>query len=883
MANFPFFAGLRGGLFVLFALFSSFGFGQGAWVPSGGDFSYPRTLVKQSEIPALRNYLTTPVANGLFTQLWGNINSYSPGNFQTDGQRRQAAHAAKNAAFFYLLNRKPVGGGLDTLTTTEANDLRDLAIFLMESMNTSVAAYPTIAGYLWRSNEIMDNTVAFDLLKGAGVPDSLLDNSAAKLQEYCGNLYKEVEIDLFNLGFFTLHVDNHALRTCGALGIAAVVLNDLESGDAEERPINWINCALYNIDNVLWRDNSPQSKTGMIGGYSEGPHYLRFGFKHVLPFMHAMGNFLPDVNVPVSWDGNNRTVRNPWFDENFDNLFEWYMRIRLPDGRPPNLEDCFFVTAWEELAIRENSRFTPIVDYSRFHTAQPDNLWEMLHHSSDDVVADYLASMTPDQADSLDLFQVLPESGNLVFRSGWDPQDVYMHFTAKNGITRIGAKGHNQADVSSFIVGGYGEVMALDAGYLKWSRRSEVGEATNHNMMLVNGQGPLNGAIGSANDADGFIDGTFELGSMQYGEVETAYRSSDFIRKNLMLRHRYFILNDHCESNQSRDFKWQLHGYGLENGNALEGTFEDGFATGQGTWRRNAASLLATVTAEGGVDQYSKATNIHEWRYDSLQQHTTMYAEVQNSAEASFLSVLFPYAIDTPEVAELCAPDCGSVLVLDGGFRDVATVAGLVSASASGLPGDLMQDGEMAVYSQAANGAMAGWLLENGENLSLGSFDLCSLSVAGDMALEAVDTATYACYNENGGMVFLQGLAFEPLSVNGVQVQNWQFDISTQTLQVQLGAGGYFSIHEGVVVKRPKPFELDWVVYPNPSAGSFWVETEGDLLGENQILVHDAMGRLVSKQQIESPRTFVQGLEQGIYLVTLETELGRMVKKVVVE
>lgn len=53
--------------------------------------------------------------------------------------------------------------------------------------------------------------------------------------------------------------------------------------------------------------------------------------------------------------------------------------------------------------------------------------------------------------------------------------------------------------------------MFLDAGYVQYSRRQEVGNAQNHNMILVNEQGPPIGQPLTPGSADAFFINNFSL------------------------------------------------------------------------------------------------------------------------------------------------------------------------------------------------------------------------------------------------------------------------------------------------------------------------------------------------------------------------------------
>lgn len=843
---------------------------QGSWNPPGADYSHPRTLFKSQEIPAVQAHLSHPVIYPLYQTLWNQVQSFTPGNMSVDGHRRNAAHAAKNCAFILLLDRKPVSGNLDTLTVAEADFLRSKSISLLNLINTFVEAYPAIDKYLWRSNEITDNAIAYDLLKGAGVPQDSLNTARDLLQELTGNLHQEVSFNLFNLGFFGIHVDNHALRTSGALGLAAIALNDAQSSDGNEQPQNWINTAMYNIDNVLWRDADAQSEPGVIGGYSEGSHYVRFGMKHVLPFVHAMGNFLPDTSMSYSFDGNTRTIANPWFSEDFRNIFRWTVKIRLPDGTMPPIEDANVMVAYPEATILEDPGLAFPTTFTWFHPDQPNSLYRQLRYSSDDIVADYIASMTQPAPQPDSLFLALPESGNLVMRSGWDSLALYLHFSAKNGRARDAAKGHNQADASSFILHAYGQMLALDPGYLKWDRRDEVSNAQNHSMILVDSLGPVNGSTLNGGDADAFVENTIDLLHMDYGEVRTAYEGAIIVRKPLFVRRSYYLLGDFVSSSQSHTYRFQLHGYGLESSDSIHGVYTHLPALNRGMWSRNGVTLLAQSTATGGLSQFTRQTNIHELRYDSMQEHTTMLAD-KIGANASFLTALMPFVTDTPQVQTLCAPDCGALMVETSGYKDVAFTSGLVQAGASGLSGDLVSDAGLAFYSQDSTGGFAQLLCEEGTVLTLGTDSLCFSSATMDLAFSVLDGTNYEGFASAPATVRLFDLNFVPGSVLGMGVSSWSYNASDNVLTIVFGQGGRFTVHEDVIIGLPgaAPQE-DLTIWPNPTQGQVSVQTQGS----GELRVYDLQGRILETQSVTAGTTTLDlntsgRLSPGLYMVVL--------------
>ncbi|HEX2900680.1 MAG TPA: T9SS type A sorting domain-containing protein, partial [Bacteroidia bacterium] len=684
----------------------------------------------------------------------------------------------------------------------------------------------------------------------------------------------------------SLHVDNHTLRACGALGMSAVVLNDVTSTSADGQPNKWIQTALWNIDNVLWRSNVRQSDPGQIAGYSEGPHYLRFGMRHCLEFFHAMGNFAPDATFSVSFDGSTRNVRHPFYDPNFELLWEWVMRIRMPDGRDPQIEDSFAQTFNADMTLTGQSRFRPTYHGSRFNPAAPTTLEDQLHHSSDDIVADFISAMTPPTTDTFPLLQVLPQSGDIVMRSGWDTTSTYLHIAAKNGRTRSSANGHNHVDVTGFILHARGQELAIDPGYLKWDRRDEVDGPSHHNMILVNGAGPTEATTGVAGDADGFAGGEFDFKNMDYAEVSTTYQGAGIVRKPLFVRSDYFLIADEVTAASPNSYQFQLHALGLEGGDSTHGSFVlDSIGSG-GTWSKNGVNLRAVVTANGGLTSLGRATQIHELRYDSMETHTVLHANKNAVSNANFLAALIPYENDSPDVALLCGLGCDAIRVRRGGFVDVASLRASVPASETGLAQDLTANAQMAFYSESSTGEFSQFLIENGTLLKYGADTLGYATQAANWALGKMDSTIYEAYAGATATYYVYHLGFVPGSVLGFgTVQSWQYDLGLDRLEIVIGTPGRFTIHKDVIIGGESGAgEKVLTIWPNPGNGHVQVRT----LAQNGTLEVMALDGRQVFAQVFAQSTFdldLHGLPLGIYLIRVKDAEGNVigVEKLVLE
>src|SRR5688572_4241046 len=144
--------------------------------------------------------------------------------------RRMRARSAKNQAFVRIMDRKPVGNTLEILTPAERTQFETNTIALLNNLNTDVGTAYGYEKWQWRSKELIDYLIAYDLLLGAGVPASSLQTSKAKLQEFAGKLYGVASQNAFIVGvFLNTYKNNHLLMTAAALGMAGVVLNDASS------------------------------------------------------------------------------------------------------------------------------------------------------------------------------------------------------------------------------------------------------------------------------------------------------------------------------------------------------------------------------------------------------------------------------------------------------------------------------------------------------------------------------------------------------------------------------------------------------------------------------------------------------------------------------
>ncbi|RZK50566.1 MAG: hypothetical protein EOO59_15900, partial [Hymenobacter sp.] len=382
---------------------------SGNWNPPQADLSYPRTLLKASALADVQASLAAPNRQALYGGLWADVQGAPPTDNTSASGRRARAAWAKNAAFVTLLGEQPAGTTLAPMPAAARADLVAAVRNLLESLNANVEPFITVTvtrngtspsytysdtytEWQWRSKELIDYLIAYDLLRGAGETAASLAASQGKLQAFAGNLYQQSTTPFAGVSFYSAVKNNHTLMTAAALGTAAVVLSDATSTDANQQPSSWANLGLHNVDNVLWRDDQRQSDSTQVAGYAEGPYYCKYALLNCLPYFRAMGNFLPDGRLPYTFGGATRSIRNPYFDPKYNLLYEWLTAIRMPDGRLPALEDSYVDMGVPELALTGQPQYAKPMYFSKLTGTSMASAVAQLRDATVDMRAAWLAA-----------------------------------------------------------------------------------------------------------------------------------------------------------------------------------------------------------------------------------------------------------------------------------------------------------------------------------------------------------------------------------------------------------------------------------------------------------------------------------------------------------
>ncbi len=778
-------------------------FAQGSWNPPGLDPGFPRTLLDSASVPVVRATLQDTDHLFLYGAIWVSANSAIPDGNSTNTERYVRSMIAREAAFVYIMDRRFSSNTIEPLSQSDRDFLLARVMSLLEQINTTVEA-----GTFWtfynpwqnRSKELISYLIAYDLLKGAGVAQTLLEPSKTKLLTFTANLYQMAmaSYTFLNLKFFTFQFNNHSIMTASALGMSAVVFNDYSNANVNYQPQNWINAGLYNLDNTLWMENGTYprvSEPDTLAGYAEGPNYFKYAFENAFPFIRSMGNFLPDGYYPVTFNNTVRAIRNPWFDPRYDRIYDWMNKIRMPDGSCPSIHDSYLGFGTSIMALSGKPQFN----------------WLNPGFSLNDpfVRTQYIATNIPHGPAEDSLFQALPAAGSLIFRSSREPSAVYMHFIGKHGIALTGAKAHHQGDASSFSLMAYGELLAVDPGYPGASLAELENKAIDHSLILVNGAGPLppNGEFVSTSTNTAFIEHYFDTPLLDYGEVRVTYQGADIIRKNLFVRNCYFLLSDFVSSATPKNYTFQLHGNGLfgSTPSASTGAFVPDFSNGQGVYSRNSVSLLARVTATGNVSGYS-------YEPDSMviaggfRKYSKMLVQKNGIASTLFLSTLFPYITAPPLVLPAGQGSTeASFRIRTDTFRDLVFcsqngILYTVSSDSSGMNKPVKGNGKISFLSETTGGLFSIAFLQDGDSIIAGTRTIIRTNKKMDVAWMKIDSSLYGGYVSDSCMVKVS--ADSPLQILQGPISSVSYDSVHQLAVVTFSGKGNFLFG---------PINLTWV------------------------------------------------------------------------
>ena len=395
--------------------------------------------------------------------------------------------------------------------------------------------------------------------------------------------------------------------------------------------------------------------------------------------------------------------------------------------------------------------------------------------------------------------RIYEKGGVAVLRSGWEPDGVVAVVLGEHDVASSFGRGpdgdpvfpdsHEHAEPASFMFYAYGERLMLDPGYLEFWRRLDVNKPQDHNMILVDGLGPVDYLEASTDwgtfapelppPADGmaYLSQSFDSANADGVTVTTEYGAGEYgapggaaiERRFLFASNRYLVIADRATSTESgvnRVFSWRFHGNGggedLPGDVPNAGSFERSGA--EARWHRANASVLVASVSPNGAMTYGEGTSFHEpgGRDDNgdiaRSSHTAWEASREGS-DVRALSVVLPYRSGAVEPAVVT--DDTSITLTEGDWRSVARLQG---------------DGALLVI-ETDGGQERLRYAERGNELQL-----ATLSGEGRFVESRGDGEVEWLLNPMPAEVSISGLPFEVATLDGaceVQGQDGELTIRT--------------------------------------------------------------------------------------------------------
>lgn len=319
------------------------------------------------------------------------------------------------------------------------------------------------------------------------------------------------------------HPGNQRTRGLCALGTAALVLADYR--ESAHSPKEWLQRALNGIHDdrnlEFWRDD---------GMFIEGPGYSAFTLSIMLPFARYYHNF---------------TGQWLFDDPRLRNALQYLVYVTMPDGycNPVGTTNMYNVVNSLGLAVGAGN----VRGQAAFRWALDE--WGALSGGPREFCL-FDDSVEP-SVSALPACRFFPVSQEAAWRTEWSNHALSLWFKGKDAWLANNYPVYSHADVGSFVLHAYGELLAVDAGYDHWVSY-DLYPAVLHNTLLVDGGGP-------GSDTPGVIENVIEAEFVKAADVTATYAGIRIRRTFMMIEDEFVVIADDIDSPEEHEYTWQLH------------------------------------------------------------------------------------------------------------------------------------------------------------------------------------------------------------------------------------------------------------------------------------------------------------------------------------
>jgi len=452
---------------------------------------------------------------------------------------------------------------------------------------------------------------------------------------------------------------------------------------------------------------------GVNGAYGEGVGYLSYGFE-ITPYLVLAAREAAGVDF-----FKQSNLRDLW-------TYPAYMMSPSKKGYA-NIGDCEYA-----MGVADHI-------YSMCAQATSSGHAQWFFHNGKNFTAGsgltnfmfYDPDLQPEPPDTLPTSRYFSTFGTAVFRTGWNPEDIFFVFYSGPVHT------HGHIARNHFILEAFGEPLAIDMGdggtgynnplYKTYYRRPVA-----HNLVLVDNN-QYSQAYSPGGETSDFV------GSKYYDSiVGDAHLCCETLSENrrevVFIKPHYFVILDRLASSKPVEFNWLLHAIG--KGNI---TVDGDTVTVKKGEARLAVKFLEPVGFGHKILDGHKAMRAKgaEGKVE------TEYISVDTPSkveECMFLSVLYPYknggSFTLPPISKLSAGNALGVKV----ERDNATDWTLFARSGAGINVEgLATDGVKCALSVTAAGMIERYSAHRGSYLKFNGKTLFSAEGTATIAFGSLE------------------------------------------------------------------------------------------------------------------------------------------------
>jgi hypothetical protein len=518
---------------------------------------------------------------------------------------------------------------------------------------------------------------------------------------------------------------------------------------------------------------------GKDGGYSEGLAYWQTGHNQHFMFLDAMlalnltelfqrdyyrnnGYFALYNVLPypfTSFGDLCRTIRVP--NEMIGMHLEKYALINH-DG---------YLARFRELISTQYPSQIEYYNYSMF-----DSIFQLYRKGA--------AGVEPQDLKELPRSRVFYDVGWVAFHSELgSKEDVMLGFKS----SPYGSASHSLADQNSFVLNGFGDMLAVSTGYREWygspHHYGYTKQTLSQNAVLFGGKGQMINDANAKGKITRFYTGPdFDFAT---GDARAAYAEETGVKKDLrnvlFVNRQYFVIFDELETVEPLQYQWLLHARERMTENRTAGEVEI---------HGKHANLLVRFVNPGPaelcfhrtdqfavpVDEAFRRKMKNEWHFTA--------ETVKPQTEQEWLTVLFPYQKGTFKQLKTSLRDSKRGVVLEsqiGASRDLILLAKENERTVEGA--DIALKGKAGVISEH-NGNISFALMDGNELKSRELYFSSSHPVSAEGEMAANQVKIHIAAQEKTRIQMK--VAFAPVKIEGIAKDAYQYDRKTEILELEI-------------------------------------------------------------------------------------------------